>query len=61
MLGRVTPGYMQSDFLKNIETKNESFQKIQKQLSSGRENMLMLTPAAFSEFAMTVKLATKNP
>ena len=37
MLGRVTPGYMQSDFLKNIETKNESFQKVQKQLSSGNK------------------------
>ncbi|MDK2818349.1 MAG: flagellar hook-associated protein 3 [Spirochaetota bacterium] len=35
MLGRVTPGFMQNDFLKNIQTKNENFQKIQTQLTTG--------------------------
>ena len=46
MLGRVTPGFMQNDFLKNIQTKNENFQKIQTQLTTGmRVNLPSDDPA----------------
>ncbi len=35
MLGRVTPGYMQNDFLYNIKNQAETMQKKQTELSSG--------------------------
>ncbi len=34
MLGRVTPGYMKDDFLKNIKNQNENMQKLSTQISS---------------------------